>query len=257
MLYIKRNQKTKTVIKIYAQPADIHPAAADLFVAAGQKAIAEKGKFSVALTGGSSPVELYKLLATPAYLDQLDWTKVFVFWGDERWVPLTDSLSNAKMAFETLLQQVPLPEDQIFPMYDTDRSPEEFAVIYEQQLKQVLGAEGQFDLILLGMGDDGHTASLFPHTDVLHENTKWVDAYYLTPQQMHRITLTAPLINKAKQIVVITFGEKKAPALYEVLEGARNSEEYPSQLLNPTSGELLFLVDQAAASKLSDSVTSD
>ncbi|MCL7988032.1 6-phosphogluconolactonase [Sphingobacterium sp. lm-10] len=244
------------MIKIYPQPSDIHPIAADLFVAAAKKAIAEKGSFTVALTGGSSPVELYKLLATPTYIDQLDWTKVFVFWGDERWVPLSDSLSNAKMAFETLLHQVPLPEDHIFPMYDIDRSPKEFAAIYEQQLRDVLGAEGQFDLILLGMGDDGHTASLFPHTEVLQEKTKWVDAYYLTPQQMHRITLTAPLINKAKQIIVITFGEKKAPALREVLEGARNPEEYPSQLLSPTAGDVLFLVDQAAASRLSSSVTS-
>ncbi len=244
------------MIKIYPQPSDIYPAAADLFVASAKKAIASKGSFTVALTGGSSPVELYKLLATPAYLDQIDWTKVFVFWGDERWVPLADPLSNAKMAFETLLQQVPLPEDHIFPMYDIDRSPEEFAVVYEQQLRRVLGTEGQFDLILLGMGDDGHTASLFPHTAVLQEKTKWVDAYYLEPQQMHRITLTAPLLNKAKQIVVITFGEKKAPALYEVLEGARNSEEYPSQLLNPTNGDILFMVDKDAASRLSEAVIS-
>lgn len=253
MLCTRQNQKKKIVIKIYQQPSEIHTAAANLFVAAARKAIIEKGSFSVALTGGSSPVELYKLLATPPYMDQLDWSKVFVFWGDERWVPLSDSLSNAKMAFETLLQQVPLPEDQIFPMYDVDRSPEEFAAIYEQQLRKVLGPDGQFDLILLGMGDDGHTASLFPHTDVLLEKSKWVDAYYLTPQQMHRITLTAPLINKAKEIVVITFGEKKALALYEVLEGTRNPAEYPSQLLNPTAGNLLFLVDEAAASRLSDS----
>lgn len=240
------------MINIYQEPREITVAAADIFVQAAKTAIAKQDRFTVALTGGSSPVELYKLLATPAYLDQLDWTKVFVFWGDERWVPLSDSLSNAKMAFETLLQQVPLPEDQIFPMYDVDRSPEEFAPIYADQLRQVLGETGRFDLILLGMGDDGHTASLFPHTEVLHEQSKWVDAYYLEPQQMHRITLTAPLINKAKQIVVMTFGEKKAPALYEVLEGDRNPEEYPSQLLQPINGELLFLTDEAAAAKLSD-----
>ncbi|MFD2600233.1 6-phosphogluconolactonase [Sphingobacterium corticis] len=238
------------MLKIYQSPSEIHPAVAELFVEAAQTAIAEKGSFTVALTGGSSPIELHKLLASAIYADKIDWNKVFVFWGDERWVPLADNLSNAKMAFETLLSHVPLPKDQIFPMYDTDRTPEEFAAIYEQKLLEILGKDGHFDLILLGMGDDGHTASLFPHEEVLNEQEKWVDAYYLAPQGMHRITLTAPLINKAKQIVVITFGEKKAPALHQVLEGEPSVQQYPSQLLKPANGNLTFFVDEAAASQL-------
>jgi 6-phosphogluconolactonase len=134
-------------------------------------------------------------------------------------------------------------------MYKDGVTPEDYAADYEQSIRKVLGDEGKFDLILLGMGDDGHTASLFPGQAVLEEQKKWVDAYYLEPQKMHRITLTAPLINKAEKIVVIAFGEKKAPALKEVLHGDYNPKTYPMQLIKPETGELLFLVDKNAAGK--------
>ncbi|MFZ4862775.1 6-phosphogluconolactonase [Sphingobacterium sp. Mn56C] len=238
------------MIQVYKDKHEISEAVASLFLQQAQQAIAANNKFTVALTGGSSPVDLYRLLATPAYADKIDWTKVYVFWGDERWVPLEDDLSNARMSFETLLNHVPIPQENIFPMYSPDASAEVYAQTYSDILKRVLGPDGVFDLILLGMGDDGHTASLFPGTAVLNETEKWVDAYYLEPQNMYRITLTAPLINKAKQLVVITFGDKKAPALFEVLQGERNAQQYPSQLLNPVHGDLLFVVDEAAASKL-------
>lgn len=238
------------MIQIFENTQLLTEAAAALFVDTAKKAIAERGKFTVALTGGSSPIALHKLLASAAYRELIDWQKVFVFWGDERWVPFEDERSNTTMAFETLLNHVPIPKEQIYAMYSETATPVEYATQYEETIKAVVGEDGSFDLILLGMGDDGHTASLFPHTAVLHEDKKWVDAYYLEPQSMYRITLTAPLINKAKNIAVLTFGEKKTNALYEVLEGARNVEEYPSQLLNPINGTLVFLIDKVAASKL-------
>lgn len=235
------------MIQIYNTTEEINTKAADLFVESAQKAIAEKGKFTAVLTGGSSPAGIYKLLASDAYKTKIDWSKVFIFWGDERWVPLNDDLSNAKMSYATLLSHVPIPAENIFEMYKDGVTAEDFAVTYEQSIRTVLGDEGKFDLILLGMGDDGHTASLFPGEAVLNEQTKWVDAYYLAPQKMYRITLTAPLINKAEKIVVVAFGEKKINALKEVTAGEFNPTLYPMQLIKPVSGELLFLVDKIAA----------
>lgn len=238
-------------IRRYNTLEQINQEAARRFIAAAQQAIATKGKFTVALTGGSSPVNLYQLLATELFSKQVDWSKCFVFWGDERWVPFEDDRSNARMAFETLLDHVPVPKEQIFMMWAADKSPEEYAAEYESRIREVVGKDGVFDLILLGMGDDGHTASLFPHTEVLKENEKWVVAYYLEPQQMYRITLTAPLINKAASIIFLVNGEKKATALKEVLEGDQNIEQFPTQLINASSGKVTWLVDHAAASKLS------
>lgn len=234
-------------IKVLKDLSEISRAAADTFVEAAQQAIREKGQFTVALTGGSSPLELHKMLAQEPYSGQVDWGKCFVFWGDERWVPLDDERSNARMAFETLLNHVPVPKEQIFPMWSEDKSPQEYAAEYEKQLQLVLGEKGVFDLIFLGMGDDGHTASLFPGTEVLNEKAAWVKAYYLDPQQMYRITLTAPLINLAKKIVFLVNGEKKAPALREVLEGERNPQQYPAQLIRSKEGNPTWLVDKAAA----------
>ncbi|WP_456312074.1 6-phosphogluconolactonase [Pseudomonas shirazensis] len=235
------------MIQIYNNTEEINTTAANLFVAAAQKAIAERGKFTAVLTGGSSPAGIYKLLASDDYKSKIDWSKVFIFWGDERWVPLNDDLSNAKMSYATLLSHVAIPSENIFEMYKDGVTPEDYAIAYEQSIRKVLGDEGKFDLILLGMGDDGHTASLFPGQAVLEEQTKWVSAYYLEPQKMHRITLTAPLINKAEKIIVVAFGEKKAPALKEVTSGAYNPSTYPMQLIKPVTGELLFLVDKSAA----------
>jgi 6-phosphogluconolactonase len=242
------------MVRIFNDSNELSAAAAELFVQAAKEAITTKGSFTVALTGGSSPIKMHQLLATPAFSEQVDWANVYVFWGDERWVPMEDDRSNAKMAFETLLNFVDIPADQIYPMYDAVLKPEEFAVNYEQSIKNIVGPNGEFDLILLGMGDDGHTASLFPGTDVLNEQDKWVAAYYLEAQDMYRITLTAPLINRAKQLVVMTFGEKKTHALHEVLEGEYNPKLYPSQLLKPVNGTLLFLTDEVAASQLSEKV---
>ncbi|WP_181308551.1 6-phosphogluconolactonase [Rufibacter sp. XAAS-G3-1] len=242
------------MIQVYKTPAELSKAAANIFVQAAQEAVQEHGRFNVALTGGSSPEQLYKLLARPPYRELVPWEQTFVFWGDERWVPLTDDRSNAKMAFDTLLHHVPISGNHIFPMYG-EQAPDVFALDFEKRLLNHFGSSTpQFDLILLGMGDDGHTASLFPGTAVLQETERWVQAYYLEPQSMYRITFTAPCLNQAKKIVFMTFGEKKADALHQVLEGAPNPEKYPSQLIQPVHGETLWLVDEAAASRLSGPV---
>jgi 6-phosphogluconolactonase len=247
----KPNLKFKQLIRIFNNSVDLSQAAAQVFVEAAMEAVEEKGSFYVALTGGSSPLELYRLLGSAEYREKIPWEKVFVFWGDERWVDLEDERSNAKLAFDSFLDQIPIPKDQIFPMWEKGANPADFAQHYEQLLQHTLGIMGIFDLILLGMGEDGHTASLFPHTPALHEQAKWVDAYYLENQGMYRITLTFPTINRAKQLLVIVQGEKKAEAIYEVLEGKRNPDKYPAQLIQPLKGEVLWLLDKEAASKLS------
>lgn len=242
------------MIWVFENPSELSRAAAEIFTAAAKDAIRARGKFTVALTGGSSPAKLYELLSGPDYRDEVDWQKTFVFWGDERWVPLTDEKSNAGMANKLLLDKVDLPKENIFPMWESGIEPEQYAERYAELLHNHLGDSGALDLILSGMGDDGHTASLFPGTQVLHEKKKWVAAYYLAPQQMFRITLTAPLLNKARKNVVLVFGANKAQAFDAVISGQRHPEKYPSQLLQPVSGELIWLADEAAAAGLSSEI---
>lgn len=238
------------MVKVFDNKSEISTAAAELFVQIAQQSISQNGKFVVSLTGGSSPEQLYTLLAQPEYQNKIDWSKVFVFWGDERWVSLNDEQSNGKMTDRTLLSKVPIPKNQVFYMWEDGISAEDYAAKYEDEIRKHLGADLRFDLILLGMGPDGHTASLFPHQEVLHETQKMVAAYHLDAQNMYRITLTAPLINKGKHLVVMLYGENKAPALHEVLEGEHNPELYPAQMLKPEAGDITWLVDKAAASQL-------
>lgn len=238
------------MIRIFKNSSSLTEAAAEEFIQTAAAAISANGRFTVALTGGSSPEQLYELLATAAFSDKIDWDKTLVFWGDERWVPLDDPRSNAGMAFEALLNRVPLRPQFIFPMWQEGQEAGEFARHYSSLLLKHLGEKPVFDLILLGMGDDGHTASLFPGTEVLKENEEWTAAWYLPSQEMYRITLTAPVINQARKILFMVFGSNKAAALSEVLEGEFNPEKYPAQLIKPGKGELIWLVDEAAAEKL-------
>jgi 6-phosphogluconolactonase len=219
--------------------------AADTFVDLSKKSIQKHNRFVAALSGGSSPKAIFKLLASEEYAQKIEWNKVYFFWVDERWVPLDDDKSNARMTFETLLDKVTVNKDQIFPMYKDGILPEDYAKEYEQQIRNVLGNDGVFDFILLGMGDDGHTASLFPGEAVLDEKEKWVDAYYLKPQEMFRITLTAPVINKAENILVVAFGESKKHALNEVLNGEYNPKLYPMQLIDKKEGFQFFTDEKA------------
>lgn len=224
---------------------ELYQKSAETFVELAEKSIQKHDKFVVALSGGSSPKAIFQLLATKEYAEKVEWSKVYFFWVDERWVSLDDDKSNAKMTFETLLNQVPVNQNHIFLMYKDGVEPEKFAKEYEQQIRNVLGNEGIFDFVLLGMGDDGHTASLFPGEEILNEKEKWVDAYYLKPQEMYRITLTEPILNKAENILVVAFGESKKHALNEVLNGAYNPELYPLQLINKKE-TFQFFTDEKA-----------
>ena len=232
-------------ITVFNNLEQLYQKSADTFAELAEKSIQKHDKFVVALSGGSSPKAIFKLLATKEYADKIEWSKVFFFWVDERWVSLDDDKSNAKMTFETLLNQVPVNQNHIFPMYRDGVEPEEFAKEYEKQIRNVLGNEGVFDFILLGMGDDGHTASLFPGEEILNEKEKWVDAYYLKSQEMYRITLTAPIINKAENILVVAFGETKKHALNEILNGDYNPQLYPLQLINKKE-TFQFFTDEKA-----------
>lgn len=207
-------------------------------------------RFTIALSGGSTPERLHKLLAASPCKEKIDWSKLHIFWGDERAVPFQDSRNNAKMAYDTLLNFVPVPAAQIHVMR-TDISPEQSAIEYEKILHQYFGETGpSFDLVLLGMGDDGHTLSLFPGTAVVHEEKAWVTSFFLKAQDMHRITLTRPIVNRAARIAFLTTGAKKAHALKEVLKGEYNPDLYPSQTIMPQAGELHWFVDDAAAADL-------
>lgn len=208
-------------------------------------------RFTLVLSGGSTPKLLFSILAQEPYKSEINWEKVHFFWGDERFVPFEDDRNNAKMAYDTLLNQVGVKAENIHVMR-TDLSPEESTAQYESTLKSYFGEEEvTFDIVLLGMGDDGHTLSLFPGTDVIHESSAWVYSFFLTAQDMYRITLTAPVVNKAKEVIFLAAGANKATVLKEVLEGEKNFDVYPSQIIQPINGTLHWYVDEAATALLS------
>jgi 6-phosphogluconolactonase len=218
-----------------------------------EETLTRKERFSLVLSGGNTPKKLHELLASPHFAERIDWQKIHVFWGDERAVPFEDSRNNARMAFDTLLNKVNIPHEQIHIM-DTGLSPEAAAMEYEEELNEYFGSDvlppTTFDLVLLGMGDDGHTLSLFPGEAIIHEEKLWVNSYYLKAQDMFRITLTKNIVNRSEHIVFMISGSEKAHALHEVLEGEKNPERYPAQLILPVRGELHFFIDESAASLL-------
>jgi 6-phosphogluconolactonase len=208
-----------------------------------------KDRFTIALSGGSTPKRLHELLAQPPYKETVDWSSLHIFWGDERAVPFEDSRNNAKMAYDTLLDFVPVPPSQIHVMR-TDIAPEQSAAEYEKILHDYFDKTPySFDLVLLGMGDDGHTLSLFPGMPIVHEEKAWAKSFWLQAQGMYRITLTKTIVNKSACVAFLTAGTAKAHALKEVLHGAYNPDLYPSQEIKP-AGELHWFVDEAAAAGL-------
>jgi 6-phosphogluconolactonase len=235
------------LIRVYADPESLSRAAATWFVRQAEAALGARGRFSVALSGGGTPRRTYELLAALPYRNQVDWRRVHVFWGDERCVPWNDPRSNARMAYQAWLRQVPLPGNQIHPI-DCTQAPEAAARRYEALLREYFGGgPPRLDLVILGLGENGHTASLFPHTPVLQEQERWAAAVYVADQDLYRVTLTAPLLNQASAVVFLVAGESKAGVLKEVRQGAHDPERLPAQLIRPESGQLLWLVDEAAA----------
>jgi 6-phosphogluconolactonase len=220
------------------------------FISVCKNAIASRGEFNVVLSGGSSPKKLYMLLASPGYKEQVNWKKVNFFFGDERNVPANDPENNAFMAKRTLFDPLDISKSNIFPI-NTSLSPQEAAKRYTATITAHFGKqEPRFDLILLGLGDNAHTASLFPYTPVLTDKSASVQAVFLEGQKIYRISMTAPLINQARNIAFLVFGQEKAEAVHHVLADEIDPEKYPAQLIDPVKGELHWFLDEAAASLL-------
>jgi 6-phosphogluconolactonase len=218
-----------------------------------EETLTRKERFSFVLSGGNTPKKLNALLSSTPYKERIDWKKIHIFWGDERAVSFEDDRNNARMAFDTLLNKVDIPRNQIHIM-DTSLSPEQVALQYAKLLQEYFGTTAlpvqTFDLVLLGMGDDGHTLSLFPGQPIIQEEKLWTGSLFLKAQDMYRITLTKNIVNHSNHIVFLVSGKEKAHALHEVLEGERNPDKYPSQVIVPTQGELHFFMDEAATAEL-------
>jgi len=241
-------------IRPLTTPQELFAAAAEEVVRAANDAVAERGRFTIALSGGSTPKNLFNLLATNART-VLPWDRMFFFFGDERHVPPTDPESNYRMADESLLSKVPVPPGNVFRIAAENPDAAAAAAAYEKTLQKFFALQpGQFpvfDLILLGMGPDGHTASLFPGTAGLQEKSRLVIANWVEKFKTSRITLTLPVLNAARCVTFLVSGTDKAPALHAVLDSDAPGEQYPSKLVRPTDGKLIWLVDRAAASELS------
>ena len=242
-------------IKIVAGKTALYQMAADVIVERITATLLKKEIFTIALSGGSAQ-NLYALLVNDASLqDQIPWAKIHFFWGDERHVAPDHVGSNFRMANETMLSKVPIPPENIHRVRAEERDADKAAAEYEQQIREFFKLQtGQypcFDCVLLGMGPDGHTASLFPATAALHEKQCLVVANYVEKFQTYRITMTAAVLNNAGMIIFVVGGNKKAQTLKAVLEGAPQPDLFPAQLIRPSHGKLLWLVEQSAAGLLS------
>ena len=235
---------TPTIQVVVDAPA-IAVVAAEKIISLADAAISQRGGFSIALSGGSTPKTLFQLLASDSYSKRIDWKNWQIYFGDERCVPPVHPDSNFRMASEALLDHVPILPEHIHRM-EGEIEPQEAAIEYGKLLKQNFG-DGGLDVILLGMGDDGHTASLFPHTAALGETGHRCVANYVEKLGVWRITMTAPFINRARQIIVMVSGAAKAKRIDQVLQGPSDPQTFPIQMIDPADGELLWLMDAAAA----------
>ncbi len=247
---------TQPAIHICTNPAAIAEAVARRWAALSATAIAERGFFHVALAGGSTPRLLYQTLASPAWRDDIDWSRLHVFFGDERSVPPEHPDSNYRMARESLLDHVPIPSDQIHRMKGEQRPLETAAATYAACLETLLPHPKQdapcFDLILLGLGPDGHVASLFPDTAILHERERWVAPVYVDKLHTWRLSVTFPVLNQARHVLLLVAGDAKRPIVNAVLAEEDAEPRYPVQMIQP-QGELAWYLDEAAAADLPSS----
>ena len=243
-------------IRVLTTPQELFAAAAEEVVHDANEAVGQRERFTIALSGGSTPKSLFNLLATNAR-STLPWDRTFFFWSDERHVPPTDPDSNYRMANEVMLSKVPVPPQNVFRFPAENPDAAAVAREYEKSLQKVFhleaGAVPVFDLILLGMGPDGHTASLFPATAALQEKSRLVVANWVEKLKTHRMTFTLPVLNAARNVAFLVSGTDKAPALKAVLEENVPGEQYPAKLVQPTNGRLIWFVDRAAASGLKSS----
>jgi 6-phosphogluconolactonase len=238
-------------VEVFHDESELIRAEAERIVKLASEAIEARGRCLIALSGGSTPKPLYELLATAPYAKRIDWARVHLFWGDERCVPPDHAESNYRMTRKALLDHVPIPAANVHRVRGEDE-PHQAAEAYERLLREFFGSEDRparsFDLVLLGMGPDGHTASIFPGTEATTESQRWAMAVHVArPREMWRVTLTTVVLNAAADVTFLVAGTDKAVRLREVLqEGA----EVPAQLVKPTSGGLHWMVDAAAGSAL-------
>ena len=237
-------------LNIYPSVDELLQKLAEYFIETANRAITGHGRFSVALSGGSSPEKLYALLASPSFNSKVAWNNVYFFFGDERYVPLTDENSNFKMVNRVLFAPLKIDSSQIFA-FNTTLSPGDAATEYMAGIDRFFNhAEPIFNLVLLGLGDNAHTASLFPFTDILHEKSASIKSVLIPDPERYRISFTAPLINLADRVVFLVYGVEKAGAVRHILEGDNDIEKFPAQLIHPLTGEVEWFLDTAAASKL-------
>jgi 6-phosphogluconolactonase len=241
-------------IRVLTTPQELFAAAAEEIVRSANEAVSQRGRFTIALSGGSTPKSLFNLLATNARTS-LPWDKMFFFWGDERHVPPTDPDSNYGMANEAMLSKVPVAPGNVFRFQAENPDAAGVADAYDKTLRKFfqLGPDAlpRFDLILLGMGPDGHTASLFPGTTAIQEKSRLSVANWVDKLKTHRLTLTLPVLNSARTDMFLVSGTDKAPVVRSVLEDDVPGEQYPAKLVRPKDGKLIWLLDRAAASALS------
>ena len=238
-------------ITIYPDSEHFVDGSADFIAGLAARAVAERGRFAIALSGGSTPRPIYARLATGAYAERIDWPRVHIFFGDERCVPPDDSRSNYRMAREALLDHVPLPPGNIHRIRGED-DPAQAALAYAQEVQRLFRSASApaFDLICLGMGENGHTASLFPGAAALRERVRWVVPQYVEVMTTWRVTFTTVLINAARHIAFFAAGTGKADVLWRVHAGPYQPDVLPSQLIQPDHGQLHWLVDAAAGAKV-------
>jgi 6-phosphogluconolactonase len=240
-------------IAIYPDTDVLSHEAARYIVQVAQESIVTHGRFTIALSGGNTPKKLYGLLGSEPYASQIDWNLVEIFWSDERCVPPDSPDSNYHMAQEVLLSKVPIPASQIHRMPADKPDRDAASLEYAQEMQSVLGTNmvPSFDLIQLGMGPEAHTASLFPHQASLHEQERLVMPVSVPKPPPPRLTFTPPLLNAATRVLFLVTGADKAEALQAVLEGDHQPDEYPAQIVQPPRGDVVWMLDNAAAAKLS------
>lgn len=232
-------------VRVYPDQESLGLAAAELIAAHAEESATQRGRFSVALSGGGTPRRTYEILAQEPFRGRVPWPRLHVFWSDERCVPPDDPRSNVLMARSALLNYVPVPPAQIHPI-PYEEPAHKAAYEYEALLRSFFnGQDPCLDLILLGLGEDGHTASLFPGSPVLEERERWVTEVFFAEQGMYRVTFTVPLINHAGTIVFLVVGPSKAQALWNAVKGPRAPLQFPAQLIRPIHGRIIWLVDQS------------
>jgi 6-phosphogluconolactonase len=236
-------------VQVYRDSAAVAQALADLFVATGRMAMADRGVFTVALSGGNTPRAAYELLGGDPLRTELSWSDVFIYFGDERCVPPIDEQSNYRMASKAFLDSVGIPPANVNRIRG-EIDPGQAANEYASVLRATLGNAPQLDLVLLGLGSDGHTASLFPGTSPETDDGALVRAVYADSQAMWRVTVTPEIINRARTVVFAVEGVDKAQILAEVYEGPVDTVKYPAQVVAPASGRLIWIVDELAAGML-------